>query len=221
MTTTRLQPVFPRKAQGAVLFVALVFLILITLLALTAASTSVLQERMTGGMRNSQLGLMGSESSARGAEAWLWNLSNNSSKVNCGLNGGSTGFCFKPQSDGTGGFSHNALVDQFRSATTWLTYVAPGGTGGMGQYVASMTGLANAASLSKQPQYILEEIGLVLPAGAQPNGQGGSTQRDSITCRAAGCQSLISYRVTARSTGGSDASVRTTEVYFGAGVPSN
>ena len=43
----------PHRQQGAVLFVALVFLVLITLLGLTAASTSILQERMTGGMRNS------------------------------------------------------------------------------------------------------------------------------------------------------------------------
>ena len=39
-----------RHQHGAVLFVALVFLILITLLALTATGTSILQEKMTGGM---------------------------------------------------------------------------------------------------------------------------------------------------------------------------
>src|SRR5690242_19298282 len=58
-----------RHQRGAILFVALVFLILITLLALTATGTSILQEKMTGGMRNRQLGLMGSESGLRGGEA--------------------------------------------------------------------------------------------------------------------------------------------------------
>ena len=68
-----------RETQGgAVLFVALVFLILLTLIGLTATGTSILQEKMTGGMRNRQLGLMGAESAMRGGEAYLWTLSFNS-----------------------------------------------------------------------------------------------------------------------------------------------
>ncbi|MBS0487131.1 MAG: pilus assembly protein PilX, partial [Proteobacteria bacterium] len=62
---TRIQP-SPNRQQGAVLFVALVFLILITLLGLTASGTSILQERMAGGLRNGQMGLMGAETALRG-----------------------------------------------------------------------------------------------------------------------------------------------------------
>lgn len=59
----------PRDQRGAVLFVALVFLILLTLLALTATSTSILQEKMTGGMRNRQLSL------SRGRKRLAWRRS--------------------------------------------------------------------------------------------------------------------------------------------------
>ncbi len=64
----------PRAQDGAVLFLAIIFLLLLTLLAVTASSTSIMQERMTGGMRNSQIGLMGSESTLRGGEGFLWAL---------------------------------------------------------------------------------------------------------------------------------------------------
>ena len=55
----------PRRQRGAVLFVALVFLVLLTLLAVAGMGTSILQERMTGGMRNSQLAQMGAETGLR------------------------------------------------------------------------------------------------------------------------------------------------------------
>lgn len=43
-----LLPAAPRRQRGAVLFVALVILIMLTLLGLAAAQTSTLQERMAG-----------------------------------------------------------------------------------------------------------------------------------------------------------------------------
>lgn len=208
----------PHGERGAVLFVALVFLLLLTLLALTATSTSILQERMTGGMRNSQLGLMGAESAARGAESWLWNLSNNSGHLNCGYNGGDNGFCYKPQAGGLASdgkttlLVNNPIVNAFRTTASWITLPSIG----VKAYTEAMTG--NAA-LAQDPQYMIEDMGVVLPPGATANGQGGS--RDPTRGKGAGNQTLYSYRVTSRSTGGNDASVRAVEVYFGAGVPSN
>ena len=55
-----------RQQGGAVLFVALVFLILLTLLALTATGTSILQEKMTGNMRNAS-SLLGAEAARAAA----------------------------------------------------------------------------------------------------------------------------------------------------------
>ena len=215
-------PHFPQAARGAVLFVALVFLVLITLLGLTAASTSILQERMTGGMRNNQLGLMGAESSARGAESRLWNLANNGEKLNCGYNGGASGYCYAPQTTvGADGKStvlqSNPVVAAFRGTPTWLA----SGTSGATSYAPTMnSGLGNA-SLAQQPQYMIEYMGLLLAPGVNPNGEGGSASLYSALNQSTASQNMYSYRITARSTGGSDASVHAVETYFGTAVPSN
>lgn len=214
----------PRRMQGAVLFVALVFLVLITLLGLTAASTSVLQERMTGGMRNNQLGTMGSETAARGAEAWLWNLANTSAKFFCGYNG--SGGCYSVQTtvptSGTGTiFVENPKVRAFRTVPTWLPLGSSGGTA----YAKTMTGLsgsAQTASLSKQPQYMIEYLGRVAPPGGGSPACVEFGSENRYACGGVGgiAQGLYSYRITARSTGGNDATVRVIETYFGTGIPS-
>lgn len=217
-------PNFASHQRGAVLFVALVFLVLITLLGLTASSTSILQERMTGGLRNGQMGLMGAETAARGAEAWLWNLSSNNGHINCGYNGGDVGFCYASQTadNGSGGTTYvsNPLLSAFRTSPSWITNASSGGT----DYTNSGSTALNAAALgtatlAQIPQYMLESRGLVLPPGAPASGNGG--RRDDYKSRCPGCQTMYSYRITARATGGNDASVSVVEVTFGAGVPSN
>ena len=56
------QPSLPAAPQrGVVLVVALIFLLLLTILAISASGRSLLQERMAGGLRNAQL----AEQSAR------------------------------------------------------------------------------------------------------------------------------------------------------------
>ncbi|HET8943095.1 MAG TPA: PilX N-terminal domain-containing pilus assembly protein [Rudaea sp.] len=211
--------IFPRNSKGAVLFVALVFLVLLTLLGLTAASTSILQERMTGGMRNSQLSLMGADTVARAAEARLWNLADLGDKLNCGYWGGPTRDCFAAQSypadaPATSGtiLKMNPEVQKFRTS----------GSASIGtEYVPSMTSGLGTATLAEQPEYILEYKGVLLAPGANANGEGGSATRYATANKSTGSQTMYSYRITARSTGGSDASIHAVETYFGTGVPSN
>ena len=162
----------PARQRGAVLFVSLVFLVLITLLALTAASTSVMQERMTGGLRNGQLALMGSESTARSVEWLIWNKSNNatSNKLHCGATGGDD-FCYQA-SNITGVYGMNSLVASFRTQQGW-----PADTSGDGAttYATTMTGLSGnqaAASLAQQPRYMIEDLGILLPPGSPNSGNG-------------------------------------------------
>ena len=54
MFAHRMQPRFPKRARqrGAVLVVALIFLILLTLLAIGASSGSLLQQRMVAATRS-------------------------------------------------------------------------------------------------------------------------------------------------------------------------
>jgi len=204
--------------RGAVLFVALVFLILITLLGLTATSSSILQERMTGGLHNGQLALMGAETALRGEEWTIWNKSNNatSNKLHCGRSGGSD-FCYSASNaNPTGVTLMSSLVTAFRSDHAWL-----GTTDGGNTATASLTGLTNSqatASLALQPRYILEELGKVLPPGAPANCEGGA--RYGCGGRRPGDQTLYAYRVSARATGGNQGSMRIAESYFVALPPS-
>lgn len=214
--------------SGAVLFVALVFLVLITLLGLTASSTSILQERMTGGFRNNQMGLMAAETAARGAEAWLWNLASNGGTINCGYNGGENKFCFDSQTadDGSGNtiYASNPKVEAFRTTRSWIPNSSSGGTDySNGSNAALNSATLGTGKLAHIPQYMLEKLGDVSPPGVNANmfRQNGAIARDPGGNRGAGSQTLVAYRITARAAGGNDGSVSVVETTFGTGVPSN
>lgn len=191
--------------RGAVLFIALILMVLITLLALTATSSSILQEKMTGGMRNSQLSMMGAESAVRGTEAWLWNLSFSAADGQplppC--IGGSTGTCvYRVKADGT----LPSNVQAFRSSKAWVT--APGGAPAYSQVLTGLTGDSETASLASQPEVLVEDLGKNMPPGA--GGQAGVIDSE----RGTGPGNYSFYRITARSQGGSAATQRVVESVF-------
>ena len=172
-------------------------------------------------------GLMAAETAARGAEAWIWNLANNSAKLNCGYNGGDVGFCYTPQTanDGSGGtmYVSNPLVQAFRTTPTWIANASSGGTdySNSGNTALNSSSLGTA-KLAQVPQYMIESLGGLLPPGVKPNFvQLGAVGRDPGFSNCAGCQSLYSFRITARATGGNEGAVSVVESTFGASVPSN
>ncbi|MCB1598611.1 MAG: pilus assembly protein [Lysobacterales bacterium] len=198
-----------KRQNGAVLFLALTFLLLLTILAVTASSTSIMQERMVGGMRNRQLGLMGVESTLRGAEETLWNLNFNNARhpfPPC-LGPTSTTLCaIKVRSDGT----LPPYAQNFRTNRSWIDPSSDGAQT-YARDMSAMTGDQITANLSTQPRFIIENLGDVLPDSAgktggviQPAGGGASAS------------TLVFYRITARSQGGTDAVVRIAESYYAA-----
>lgn len=200
------------KARGAVLFVALVFLILLTLIGLTATGTSILQEKMTGGMRNRQLGLMGSESAMRGGEAYLWTLSFNSATGQplppC-VSGNTNGCVHRPRHG-----KLEASVQEFRTAYDWQP--APVGSP---TYSNNLTGLAEpleSASLATQPVIGIEDLGADVPGGSLGR-QSGIYDPE----RSGGVGTAWLYRITSRSQGGSPAVIRAAESVFSAANLSN
>ena len=207
----------PAHQRGAVLFVSLVFLVLVTLLALTAASTSVMQERMTGGLRNGQLALMGAESTARSVEWMLWNKSNNpgSHILHCGASGGDD-FCYQT-SNVNGVYAMDSKVPTFRNQQGW----GGGSCDGATTYGTTMTGLSGNqadASLAQQPCYMIEDLGMLRPPGTPPNGNGG--QRWAVQGDGSDNIQLHTYRISARATGGNSGSVGAIETYFVGQQPS-
>jgi len=56
------------KQRGAALFISLMFLILLTLIGLSAANVGILQERMAGNVRESNIAFQRAEAALRGIE---------------------------------------------------------------------------------------------------------------------------------------------------------
>lgn len=205
-----------QRQRGAVLFVALTFLILLTLLGLAASGNSVLQERMTGGVRNRQLAMMGSESAARGGEAMVW-----SAPANANLSAGGMAFptCLGdlPQQpcvwDQVGVSTHKvarAVVSDFRVSHGWVT----AGTMAYAPALSGLTGSLETAAIAQQPRLMFEDLGLDTGglagtgrmSGSNEQEQGGTTNPQRRL-----------YRITARSQGGSgEAAIRLTEIVYSA-----
>lgn len=68
----QMNPRRPRRQQGTALIVALVMLIAMTVLGLTSARSTLMQEQMTGNKRQKQVAFEGAEAAVRMGEAQLW-----------------------------------------------------------------------------------------------------------------------------------------------------
>jgi type IV pilus assembly protein PilX len=204
------------RQRGAVLFVALVFLLLLTLLGVTASSTSILQERMTGGMRNAHLAGIGVESGLRGGEVDLWAAAARSNTASGGI---AIPPCASSGAQPCRYMRTNGVVDQrvekFRTATAWLD----AGTDGAKAYVQDIStqgGDYATGNLASQPRYIIEDLGL--DTGDCCGNMGGAILGAP---QGSGAPSVHLYRVTARSQGASTALMRAAESVFGANSVTN
>lgn len=59
------------KQSGAVLFVSLILLLIMTLLGISGMQTTILEEKMAGNFRNSNQAFQSAEAALRGSETWL------------------------------------------------------------------------------------------------------------------------------------------------------
>ena len=224
MNIHRLQPRFPQRAaqQGAVLLVALIFLVLLTLLAIGASSGSLLQQRMVTATRSAQLATMSGDTALRGAEWRIWSIDSvvgNHLACDAGDINSQTG-CVKydPTSQP---YAANGAVTQFRTDNNaWLktgvTY--KGGTGGTDYTnLADPTDPAIAtANIANNPRYIIEDMGPVKPPGSGPQHESGVTGPNNAGANNGGASQIgiHLFRITARATGGTDNVVRVVESTF-------
>ena len=203
-----------RAQRGAVLVVALIFLLLMTMLAISASSRSLLQERMVGGLRNAQLAEMGAEAALRGAEWKLWSAAGNGGGVNCGAVVITECYIHDPQNPVSN-------VTAFRGGNGWVTAGAVEYKGSGDSFALQDMGgstLISAeqrelAKLAENPRYLIEDLGPEQPPG------GGSAHESGVTSSTDSGPGNISkhiYRITARSTGGSANTVRALESTFAA-----
>jgi type IV pilus assembly protein PilX len=69
--TSRFTHSHKASQRGAILIVSLLMLLVMTLIGVTAVSTTTLQEKMAGNNRQRQLAFQAASSALRGAETWL------------------------------------------------------------------------------------------------------------------------------------------------------
>ena len=60
-----------RRQRGAILFISLVMLLLMTIIGVTAMNNVTMEERMAGNLRNSDMAFQAAEAALRTGEAWL------------------------------------------------------------------------------------------------------------------------------------------------------
>lgn len=205
-----------RRQRGVVLMVALIFLVLLTILAISASGRSLLQERMAGGLRNAGQAEMSAETALRGVEWKLWTSTTNlaATPLLCG-SGVLSGSCYRYDPSNATLYGTSGTVTQFRNGATWVatgaaTYTGPGNTVDYTNPGSTYV----TAKLAKNPVYIIEDMGVELPPGVSgglhesgATGSGGS---------GAGSTSRHIYRITARATGGDQNTVRVAESTFAA-----
>lgn len=218
MNICRMQPRFPQHARqrGAVLLVALIFLVLLTLLAIGASSGSLLQQRMVAATRSAQLATMSADTALRGAE---WNIWSTASVIGGHLT------CYSGSIDATTGcvrydpasplYGATGDVTAFRTGNNkWLSLTGPityKGPGGGTDYTNQPSYLT--ANIAENPQYLIEDMGRVLPPGSGPQHESGDTGPMN---GGPGHIDIHIFRITARATGGNKNTVRVVQSTFDA-----
>ena len=165
---------FPQRTQrGFVLIVALILLLLLTILGLAAAQSTMLEERMAGNARNHQLAFEAAESGLSAAYSGiLQNLWNNADYA-----GNANGLYML--SDCCGGVPWTSawtLPNVWASALPITTPVP---------------GLTIPGQLTQQPVFIIEELPPVAPPGSNLVQQSNS-----------GTPPVQPYRITVYANGG-------------------
>jgi type IV pilus assembly protein PilX len=174
--------------SGAILIVGLIFLIVFTLLGITALQTTALEERMAGNMRDWTVAFQAAEAALRDAEADVLK----SDRVQ-----GATGF-----SDGCNSAApYVGLCLPSSGTPVWQSVDFSAATP---QYVSygAVTGAAALTGLAVQPKYIIEAL---------PNQRGKSLVVSNNPIAPAG---KYIYRITARGYGADAASQVTVQSVY-------
>ncbi|GLQ46404.1 hypothetical protein GCM10007862_14550 [Dyella lipolytica] len=187
------------RQHGFALVIALIFLLLVTMIALSACEHSLLQERMAGSLRNAQQARMSAETALRGAEYKLWSIASHPGTYLHCLDGGISKddgcVIYRPLG---ALYRANGAVTTFQTAQGWIpgvgvTYTGPTHSG----YIHSA--VQSTAALARNPVYIIEDLGSERPPGTSGPHESGNTGPNNSGPNQL---DIHVYRITARATGG-------------------
>jgi type IV pilus assembly protein PilX len=199
--------------RGFALLMALIFLALITLLAVGAGQRSLLQQRMAGSLRNAQQARMSAETALRGAEYQIWlKASRPGQGLHCqegGISGDDGCIVYRPQS---AAYAKGGQVTTFRTAAGWIDGIGKRYAGPAGRGYTRDNGEPTAV-LAYDPVYLIEDLGSERPPGAGTLHESGNTGPNH---GGADEVDLHVYRITARGAGGNPRVVSVVQSTFDA-----
>lgn len=142
--------------RGVALITGLIFLVVLTLIAITAARMAGLEERMSGNTRDRSLAVQAAEMALRDAELDIRNSGRVSGLTNF-VAACTNGLCYNGIQGNSNGTNWNTTPVWSAVSMTNVPSVAYG----------FFTGATAIAGLSAQPRYIIEGIKKVPPGGTE------------------------------------------------------
>jgi type IV pilus assembly protein PilX len=176
------------QQRGVVLFVALILLLILSLLGVTAARMQTTEERMARNEANRQIGAQAAEAALRAAEAGLTNGVYSASQFSGNTNG------FYELNAATG-----SVLQQ--PPSVWTT---PGATITYPDPANPMPVLSALPAAAQSPQYMIENLPAVAMPGDSINQVQYATPVSPVTV----------YRVTASATGADSSSTTILQSIF-------
>jgi len=164
----------PRSRQsGAALISGLIFLVVLTMIGVTAARMSTLEERMSGNMRDRSIAMQAAELALRDAERDIMGLGSGTNPRDPAISGISN-FVADCDADNTNGTDDDGLCYGGPSAwasdaagwddTAWATNIASAPTS---VAYGDFTGAPDIAGLSAQPRYLIEGMRKTPPGNTE------------------------------------------------------
>lgn len=152
-----------RRQRGAALLTGLIFMVILTLLGITAARMAGLEERMSGNMRDRSLAMQAAEMALRDAERDIRGPSAGSTRsplisgISNFVAACTNGLCYNGPQGNANGVDWNTTPVWTLVSMTAAPSVAYGAN----------TPATDIAGLSAQPRYLIEGIRKTPPGGAE------------------------------------------------------
>lgn len=210
---------YQSRQQGMALVIGLIFLLITSLMAITAMSGVVMQERMAGNLRNASIAEAGAESALRAGEKWIRDFHSRGDQLIGACRTSDTVLAreeIDPANVNGDCEDAIALANQFRSLPDWSStwdgefihdypseLIADGA-------LSSHEG----AGMAQRPQFMVENMGVVRCTGCATGGQVGSFGGVDAAGSGSATPPPNVYRITGRSVGSTANVMRVAESYY-------
>lgn len=151
-----------RRQTGAALITGLIFLVVLTMIGITAARMSTLEERMSGNMRDRAIAMQAAELALRDAIRDAINAVPASARNISGI----TNFVADCGASTSGTLTDDGLCYTGSAGYTTPIWTTASMTGPPSVAYGQFTGAANIGGVANQPRYIIEGMEKSLPGDA-------------------------------------------------------